>query len=477
MRWRERARPVRMQRVAVVCPADALRDALARVASAGTVELDMVTPAGTGADRGEAGRRLQRLAAGTPPPRLARAAPDLAALEAAGRADLLAGEAELAERAAQAVVRGSVAAAVGWTPAAQLPALAERLAEVGAAVAPLDKPPGVDPPSLLAGAASRVPLVQTYAAVPYSDVDPSGLAAVAYVVMFGMMFADAGHGLVLLAAAALLRLGRPRWLAARLGGRLAGLRAGWPYLAGAGAASAVFGLLYGEFFGPTGVVPALWLEPLAHPAPLLAAGVGVGALLLAVAYAVGSVNRWREGGWQLALYAPTGVAGSLLFCGLGLVAAGARWRLAALLAAGVLAGLAGLALSFAGRLASSGGGTAGMTQASVELFDSVIRLGSNVVSFARLAAFGLTHAALGGIVWEATRGLWHRGALPAVAAVAVFAVGNVVSFGLEALVAAVQALRLEYYELFSRIFAVEGRPFRPWHIPLVDEEAQPCLSG
>ena len=31
--------------------------------------------------------------------------------------------------------------------------------------------------------------------------------------------------------------------------------------------------------------------------------------------------------------------------------------------------------------------------------------------------------------------------------------------------AGVQALRLEYYELFSRIFAGEGRPFRPWHIP------------
>ena len=33
-------------------------------------------------------------------------------------------------------------------------------------------------------------------------------------------------------------------------------------------------------------------------------------------------------------------------------------------------------------------------------------------------------------------------------------------------VAGVQALRLEYYELFSRVFQLEGRPFRPWHVPL-----------
>jgi V/A-type H+-transporting ATPase subunit I len=53
----------------------------------------------------------------------------------------------------------------------------------------------------------------------------------------------------------------------------------------------------------------------------------------------------------------------------------------------------------------------------------------------------------------------------------VFVAGHVAAFALEALVAGVQALRLEYYELFSRIFVSEGRPFHPWHIPLVREES------
>jgi V/A-type H+-transporting ATPase subunit I len=127
-------------------------------------------------------------------------------------------------------------------------------------------------------------------------------------------------------------------------------------------------------------------------------------------------------------------------------------------------------------LAASGGGGAGITQASVEVFDAVMRVGANLVSFTRLAAFGLTHAALGMIVWDGTAGLWRSGGILVAAAVVVFVVGNVLAFSLEALVAGVQALRLEYYELFSRIFAGEGRPFRPWHIP-IDRSSEPVSTN
>ena len=97
----------------------------------------------------------------------------------------------------------------------------------------------------------------------------------------------------------------------------------------------------------------------------------------------------------------------------------------------------------------------------VELVDTVIRLGSNVVSFARLAVFGLMHATLMMVVWNGTTALWALG-WRALAAILVFVLGNALAFALEALVAGIQALRLEYYELFSRIFQSEGRPFHPW---------------
>ncbi len=93
-----------------------------------------------------------------------------------------------------------------------------------------------------------------------------------------------------------------------------------------------------------------------------------------------------------------------------------------------------------------------------------MRLGSNVASFARLAAFGLAHAALGLLVWQGTQALVEHGGVMIAAGVVLFAVGGALAFALEGLVAAVQALRLEYYELFSRVFVAQGRPFRPWRL-------------
>ena len=466
MRWPEPPAPAPMTRVAVMAPATALRTVLVGVAGAGTVQID---PPETEAPPGEAAQRLQRLGRGADrTPRVAAVRPDLDVIERSGRTDLLAGEAELEQRAAGAVRRGSVAAVAGWVPRADLPDLAARLAGAGGGVVPLPSPPGVDPPTLVrhSGAArSFEPLVGTYATVPYRDVDPTVAAGIAYIVMFGMMFGDAGHGLMLLFAGLALRAGWPR--------RLARLREHWQLVAGAGLAATLFGLAYGEFFGPTGVVPALWLDPLDQPITLLAAAVGLGALLLAGAYGVGIVNRVREGGWSRALYASGGIAGATLFLGAGLVVGGwyAGWGWLAI-AGGTVAAI-GLALVFIGLYAASGGGGAGAGQAVVELVDTVTRLGGNVVSFTRLAAFGITHAAIAGIVWAGAVALWGEGPIGAAGAVVLFAVGTALAFGLEALVAAIQALRLEYYELFSRVFATEGRPFHPWRLPVVPAEEVP----
>lgn len=439
MSWRDAVRPVRMQRIGLVVPAVHTRDLLARLDSAGLVELDPVQP---DVELAIAGERQ----------------PDWSARET-----------EVRRRTAQAVAHGPVTAWLGWTPTAALPDLTTQLASIGGAAVPLPQPPGVQPPTLLrqrGRGQSFELLVQTYTTVPYADLDPSLVAGIAYVAMFGMMFGDIGHGLLLLIGAAVVRSGRFA--------RLAKIRRAWPFLAGAGVASIVFGFLYGEMFGPTGLVPVLWLSPIDDVTTLLLTAIGVGAVLLGGAYALGIINRFREGGWGFALYARTGIAGSLLFLALGALVAGLYFGIGGVLAAAILLAIAGLVLTFVGLLAVAGGGAAGVLQAAVELFDVVVRLGSNVVSFARLAAFGLTHAALGAIVWQGTTALWGGGSLPGrLGAVLVLLVGTTIAFALEALVAGIQALRLEYYELFSRVFESDGRPFRPWRLPAEDVEVTP----
>jgi V/A-type H+-transporting ATPase subunit I len=304
--------------------------------------------------------------------------------------------------------------------------------------------------------------VDTYGTVPYADVDPALFAGVSYVLMFGVMFGDVGHGLILAALGLYLRFsGRAA---------VASARRVWAVIVGAGLAAAGSGLLYGEMFGPTGLVSPLWLRPIEQPLTLIMAGVIGGSVLLGTSYLIGMANRWREGGPARLLYASSGIAGTSLYLGGAAMAAGTVAGYEALQAAGVAILVLGLVLLFAGFMADSGGGLAGVMQAVVELFDTIIRTGANALSFARLAAFGLTHATIGGIVWAATTALWASGGLGLAAAILIFVVGNALAFALEALVAALQALRLEYYELFSRIFTGEGRAFAPWRLAVMDEE-------
>ncbi|MGO4227252.1 V-type ATPase 116kDa subunit family protein [Arthrobacter sp. YAF34] len=424
MRRHESLAPVRMERVALVVPEQDRQRMLAEVARIAVVELDLAYEPGSGAE-------------------------------------------ELDKAAAAAVVSGPAAALVGWAPRRELPALTARLAPLGAAVVQLPRPKWVQPPTLLSGRArsgvSRT-LVDTYGTVPYADLDPTWAAGVAYVLMFGMMFGDVGHGAILLGMGLFLRTGRSK--------RLAKLQKTWPFVSAAGLAAMFFGALYGEAFGPTGLVPVLWLQPLEEPVQFLIAGLWVGALLLAGSYAIGTINRVREGGWAYALYARSGVAGSLLFLALGLLVWGLATDTEPLTAAAVVLGLGALIFIYIGLFVAAGGGPTAIFQALVELVDTVIRLGSNLVSFARLAAFGLTHAALLTVVWNGTTALWGPD-WRAAAAVLVFVVGNAVTFALEAVVAGIQALRLEYYELFSRIFQAEGRPFRPWSPELASTPAGP----
>lgn len=454
MNWFESMTPVRMRRIAIVAPAAALRDTLVRVAAAGVVDLDYGGPA----DAGQTGAGVA----------LSVREPDPDALARAGRHDLSTGEAQLRARRDAAVRRREVTAVAGWCPEPELARLRDRLEPLAVVVA-LAAPPGVDPPTLLGGSprARRAfaPLVGLYGVVPYRDIDPALAAGLAYVAMFGMMFGDAGHGLLLIVAALVLRGG--------IVPRLARVRRLWVFVAGAGVAATVFGLLYGEFFGPTGVLPVVWLSPLDQPVRLMVAAIAVGAGLLAVAYGFGVVNRWREGGLRMALYSSSGIAGAATFLGLGLGGAGVWAHRPPILFAGAGAAGAGLVLAVVGMFTESGGGATGVASSGVGLMDLVVHVGANLISFARLAAFGMTHAALGWVVWRATTAAAGWGGAGIVAAVAVFVIGNALAFALEALVAGVQALRLEFYELFSRIFVDTGRSFTPWHIPVIETEEIP----
>ena len=162
--------PARMSRVAIVAPRARLRDALVALAAAGSVELVGAVPHAEGEEL-EALRRLERSRPDVraASPELSPAPLDVASCESDGARSLLAGEVELRRRAAMALLRGSFAILVGWTPTKELPELADRLAAVGAQPVELQRPAWVSPPTLFESARIRRPfrpLVDAYGVAP-----------------------------------------------------------------------------------------------------------------------------------------------------------------------------------------------------------------------------------------------------------------------------------------------------------------------
>ena len=454
----DRAGAVRMSRAAILIPDDYVRVGLVEVAAAACVDFDEVgtTP------EDDISEALRRMAPGADdaPAAVTRAEVDPAELEHEGRRDLLTGEQQLHRMAAGGVHHAGVTAWLGWMPAAERAGLSHRLEQVGGAIVELPRPRWVEPPTQLAESLGRARfhlLVDSFGVVPYADLDPTLFAAATYVVMFGIMFADAGHGAIVVVLGILAGLQR-RW---------PGLRPAWLLITACGVSACIFGVVFGEFFGPTGAIQPLWIRPLDNPELLLLAAVLFGAVLMTGSYAMGTVNRYREGGWRRALVAASGVAGFSVFVAFGVLAAGILAQQVVLLLAGVVTGALGLALLALGLRKEVSSGGAAAAEVVVGIFDTVTRVGTNLVSFARLAAFGLVHAAIEGLVWSATSSLVGRGWLTVVGIVT-FVIGNVIAFGLEGLVIGIQALRLEYYELFSRVFVGEGRRFHAWHLNIVE---------
>ena len=259
--------PARMSRIAVVAPRSRGRDALVELARRGTVELVGNLPPPEG-EEAEALRRLSRRGQedGEGPALLSHR-PDVAALEQAGGKRLLEGEVELKRRARLAVDHGSFTAWLGWTPSGGIEDLNDGLATLDAAVVELRRPPGraADAPRPGGGAEPFRPLVRSYGTARTGTSTPRCSRCVSFVFMFGMMFGDVGHGLMLV----LIALAAPRIERGAIRARPPAVAV---LLAG-GLSAVVFGLLYGEAFGPTGLVPTVWLDPLDEPIKLLVAAL------------------------------------------------------------------------------------------------------------------------------------------------------------------------------------------------------------
>ena len=358
----------------------------------------------------------------------------------------------LAEAAAVGVCgRGGLAAVSGWIPKRQLDALRETLDARfhGRYWLDLREPSPreiAEVPSLVrypGWLRPYVPLVRSYGVPRYGEFDPALPFAITYLLLFGAMFGDVGHGAVILLLALTFarRLGRMAWVGVA-----------------AGAVSMLFGLLYGSLFGYEGFFTPLWLSPLHDPIRVLTIAVAFGVGFIVFTLLVNAYNKGVAGHASEALFDSGGLAGLAFY--LGTVGVLASW-------AGVLdiarpsAMLAGLGLVVVAAYkwveARSSLGERFLVTL-IETLETAINLFSNTLSFMRVAAFSLNHVALALAVFALAHGLegiGHGFAL---------VLGNSVIIVLEGGIVAIQALRLMYYEGFSRFFSGDGKEFVPLRI-------------
>jgi V/A-type H+-transporting ATPase subunit I len=285
-----------------------------------------------------------------------------------------------------------------------------------------------------------VPLVKSYGVPRYGEFDPTLPFAFTYLLLFGAMFGDIGHGAVILVLAAALyrRLGRSAWIGMA-----------------AGAVSMLFGLFYGSIFGYEDILEPVWLSPLHDPIRVLTVAVAFGVGFIILTLLVNARNKFTAGHVSEALFDSTGIAGLVFYLGavgsvVSLTGAADLAQPAAVLA---LLGIVTVA-TFKWVETRAGWGERALVTA-IETLETGINLFANTLSFMRVAAFSLNHVALALAIFTLANGLDSAGHW-----FTIF-LGNVVIIVLEGGIVAIQALRLMYYEGFSRFFSGDGVEFVP----------------
>ncbi len=300
---------------------------------------------------------------------------------------------------------------------------------------------------------------EMYGLPAYNEIDPTPLIAITYSFIFGAMFGDLGQGICLLILGALIY----KFKKIKLGA----------ILVSAGVFSSIFGLLFGSVFGFENWIDAIWLRPIESMTQLPVVGsmnsvfvyaIGFGMVLIIGAMVLNIINGFRSKDYENALLDKSSIAGLVfygsLFTVLLLFITGKSLPAKVVLLVMFIIPLILIVIKEPlvriikkeEHIFEDGIGMF-LTQQFFELFEVLLSYFSNTLSFVRIGAFAVSHAAMMEVVLMlANIESGHPNIL-------VVIIGNIFVMGLEGLIVGIQVLRLEYYEMFSRFYHGTGKKF------------------
>ncbi|MDR2178434.1 MAG: V-type ATP synthase subunit I [Treponema sp.] len=334
-------------------------------------------------------------------------------------------------------------------------------------------------------------VVFSYGAPLYGTIDPTPFVAVFFSILFGIMFGDLGQGFVLFLLGLLTGAGGSR--------ALKNFHSYSTPLIAVGIASMVMGLLTGEVFAiegllsvPTRAVTGFFMnifgiageppERILHLMPekgdvlrlfyFFGFTISVGVILNSIGLVVNILNLFTLKRYEKAVFSKTGLAGLLFFWYAIFIAVrcitGGRFAwfdLAGLLIPvfGIFFGPVLWPLVSGERPVLKEGLMVFIMEGFVEILETLSTYVSNTVSFLRVGAFALSHAVLSFIVFTLS-GMVSHGVAAAgpLFALVVMVFGNAIIIVLEGMVVAIQVVRLQYYEFFSKFFTETGVAFAPF---------------
>ncbi len=288
--------------------------------------------------------------------------------------------------------------------------------------------------------------VRMYGLPGYKEIDPTPLLAVTYILFFGMMFGDVGQSALFAIGGFLIYKFKKIDLANIIG--ICGL------------SGIVFGFLYGSIFGREDIIHGV-LSPMHNITTLLIGTIAMGAVVIVLGLVINIRNCIVAKDKGELFFGHNGIAGLVFYVSLLLLALTLVTPLS--LPTGVLGALVGAALLLIflkEPLSELIDGKKhwlpkdGMfyVQSFFELFEVLLSYFSNTISFLRIGAFAIVHVGMMMAVDMLAQG-------GTVKVIIVSILGNALVMVMEGLVVGIQVLRLEYYEIFSRYFTGNGKPF------------------
>lgn len=360
---------------------------------------------------------------------------------------------------------------VGWIPADKEIEICQKLDSINSVEYSTEKGKDIlkySPPIKLKNKRFFRPFeffVETYGLPNYNEVDPTVFVCLTYIVLFGIMFADLGQGLVLSLAGYLMwkikkmRLGRA--------------------LISCGISSAFFGTIFGSVFGFENALDGFYKKVFGldeKPVSVMASNttnviiysaVGIGICLLMVAMMINIYSLVRRKKFGEAIFSQNGACGLILYSSsvlmlLDLMLFKRGFANSLYIALLIVVPIFFILFSeiFIKMFDSNSDWKPKnwgdyIAQSIFEMFEVILSYVTNTMSFLRVGAFVLVHAGMMMVVFTIAE------MFGSVGYVITLVVGNIFVLCLEALLAGIQVLRLEFYELFSRFFSGTGKAFHP----------------